>query len=44
MCKAEFRDPQRPEVLDPLEQELQAVVSCPMWVLEAKLKSSTKVE
>lgn len=44
MCKPEFRDPQRSEVLDPLEQEMQAVVSCQMWVLEAKPKSSTKAE
>jgi hypothetical protein len=33
----------RPEsVLDPLEQELQAVVSFPMWVLGTKLRSSGK--
>ena len=27
-------------VFDPLELELQATVSCPMWVLQTKLKSS----
>lgn len=34
------RCPQRPEELDPEDLELQVVVSCLMWVLALKLRSS----
>lgn len=34
------KDTWRSEVLVPLELELEAIVSCPMWLLGIKLESS----
>jgi hypothetical protein len=42
VCEREFRCLWRPEVLDALELELQAVVDYPMWVLGIELGSSER--
>lgn len=38
----EFRCPWRPEASDPLELELQTLVSCLLWVLGIELRSSAR--
>jgi len=42
VCAYEHRCQQRPEALDPLEQELQAVCEHLAWVLRTDFESSGK--